>query len=86
MVIVTVIVVTLVPLLVTILTIFLTYMWYRMCNRSFKEDPPTYIDLLKMSTIYDDIQQDREPHSYQQESDKCSITYMDLLALNTGID
>ena len=72
---------------ITILSFFSLLVWHRMSNKSFKdsEDPPTYFDLLKMSTISDDIPQDIESDP-QATEEYYGITYKELLLLKTGDD
>ena len=74
----------LITLVAVLAPIFSFLVWYRVSSRSYKQDPPTYIDLRKMNTIYDpdDIPQDTD--AYKQE--EYGITYMDLQMMKTDDD
>ena len=85
-----VVVVVVVLSLVGVLAFFFSFLlWYkRYKRRSHKfEDPPTYTELCKMSTIYD-------PGEIPPNTDVCrqdpqeeyGITYMDLLMMKTDKD
>ena len=66
-----------------ILSAFLA--WYRIKLKT--KGPPTYTDLLKMSTIYDpdDIRQDSDTYN-QASQEEYGITYMELQMMKTDID
>ena len=94
------VVITLVVVIILVavpVAIFSFVVWYRTrslnfkhqynVNNYFKMNPPTYMDLRKMSTIYDpdDIRQDMD--TYNQASQKeYGITFMELQMMKTDKD
>ena len=84
-VVVVIVVIIVVAVPAAILTAFLA--WYRIKLKTNLKGPPTYIDLLRMSTIYDpdDIRQNSDTYNLASQ-EEYGITYMELQMMKTDID